>query len=305
MAVENIVRHFSTFALLYMILSVKRHNHFDTLDNFETIYYFIINNVTEVTMRLTDQNIQIKSLEVSYYLPAGRRTAGHKNRASHGLVYNCGAEKIYIFESGQRLSVPPNNIIYLPKGSTYTIQTEGQGDAYAINFEVYPEADYEPFAVTPKNPDKYLSCFRKSESAWHSKSNGYYETGCEYLYRLLARIKAHQSPPYSASSYLARIAPAIDYIHENYTMENIEISHLASMCRISEVYLRKLFHHSFRQSPLQYIHTVKIKHAKDLLLSGEYTVSETAELCGFNDISHFSRTFKALTGLSPSKFSNK
>jgi AraC-like DNA-binding protein len=113
----------------------------------------------------------------------------------------------------------------------------------------------------------------------------------------------HQSYSYSAPSYWARISPAVNYIHENHKMENIEISHLASLCHISEVYLRKLFHHCFHQSPLQYIRTVKISHAKDMLLSGEYTISETAELCGFNDASHFSRTFKKLTGLSPSRFS--
>lgn len=256
-------------------------------------------------MQLTDQNIQIKSLVSSYYLPKGHRTTGHKNRATHGLVYNRGTEKVYIFKNGPQLTVPTDCIIYLPKGSTYTIHTLGPGDALVINFEVMQPTAFEPFALHPKHHDKYLATFRKSENAWRTKIIGYYEFCCEYLYRLLAHIKADQQVPYSSSDHLARIAPAIQYIHENYTLEAIEIPHLAALCKISEVYLRKLFHHAYGQSPLQYIHTMKIKRAKELLLSGEYTVSETAELCGFSDTSHFSRTFKSITGLSPSKFATQ
>jgi two-component system response regulator YesN len=40
----------------------------------------------------------------------------------------------------------------------------------------------------------------------------------------------------------------------------------------------------------------------ELLLTGEYSVSEVAGLAGFNDISYFSREFKRATGVSPSEY---
>lgn len=255
-------------------------------------------------MQLLDQSIQIKSLISSYYLPKGHRTSGHRNRATHGLTYNCSGEKIYIFENGPQLTVPADCIIYLPQDATYTVRTTGPGDALVINFELIQQDDFEPFSFSPKQSDKYISIFRKSESTWRTKHIGYYECCCEQLYRLLYRIKSDLNAPYLSSNHLAQLEPALAYINEHYTMESIEISHLASLCKISEVYLRKLFHSAVHQSPLQYIHSIKITRAKELLLSGEYNVSETAELCGYTDVSHFSRTFKKLTGLSPSKFSN-
>jgi AraC-like DNA-binding protein len=37
-----------------------------------------------------------------------------------------------------------------------------------------------------------------------------------------------------------------------------------------------------------------------MLSSGDFTVSETAERCGFRDISYFSNMFKLLKGYPPS-----
>ena len=46
----------------------------------------------------------------------------------------------------------------------------------------------------------------------------------------------------------------------------------------------------------------RILKAKDLLLSGEYSVSDTAREVGFDDASYFSRLFRQRTGYSPSEF---
>lgn len=52
----------------------------------------------------------------------------------------------------------------------------------------------------------------------------------------------------------------------------------------------------------QMIRKVRIRRAKELLLSGHNSISEIAYSVGYSDPSYFSRTFKNATGLSPSKF---
>ena len=69
------------------------------------------------------------------------------------------------------------------------------------------------------------------------------------------------------------IAPAPEYINENYTRENIPLSHLAEPCKVSETYLRKLFHQAFSVSPVVYMRNMRIRYAKELLRSGEYSVT--------------------------------
>ena len=105
--------------------------------------------------------------------------------------------------------------------------------------------------------------------------------------------------PYSTSE---KIKPAIDYIHENYYKENIQVDHLALLCGISSVHLRNIFNKKFAMSPIKYINNLKISRAKELLDSQFYTVGEVCLMSGYNDESYFSREFKKITGDSPSEY---
>ena len=98
------------------------------------------------------------------------------------------------------------------------------------------------------------------------------------------------------------IIPAVTYIHSKYTEETISIANLAKMCGVSETHFRKIFFNVKGCSPVDYINSLKLSRAKELLNSGMYTVSEVAEQSGFHDESYFSRFFKKQTGLSPSKY---
>lgn len=93
----------------------------------------------------------------------------------------------------------------------------------------------------------------------------------------------------------------ISFIEKNYT-NNITSNKLSEISGLSISYLRKIFHDTFGISPHNYIIDLRIKKAKELLSSGEFNVSETAFLCGFNDVFYFSKMFKRKTGAAPSTY---
>ena len=82
---------------------------------------------------------------------------------------------------------------------------------------------------------------------------------------------------------------------------NLEII-LASLCDISEDYLRKIFHNTYRTTPVKYINELKMQYAKELLATGEYSVGEAALLSGFEDAAYFSREFHRVFGVTPAKY---
>ena len=236
------------------------------------------------------------------YLPNGMGDNVHKNRASHGLALMVGGEKHYTFDNGRSITVHDGDMIYLPKGSSYSVFSITRGDCYAINFNVSEEFTSSPFSVHIKNSRDMVSAFQHAERNWRTKRQGFHMKCKEKLYHIIIQIQREYLDDYTAKNKNDIIAPALTYIHENYTEKTISVSELSDMCHITPEYFRRIFGRFYGTSPIKYINDLKLSHAKDLLRSGEYSVSETATLSGFVDISHFSRVFKKATGLSPKDF---
>ena len=107
---------------------------------------------------------------------------------------------------------------------------------------------------------------------------------------------------YVSKSTVKKLNPAIEYIHKEYTKDNISIPYLASLCDMSEILFRRHFKNATGLSPLKYINNLKIENAKELLASKSCNVSKAAELSGFHDECYFSREFKKATGASPKNY---
>jgi signal transduction histidine kinase/ligand-binding sensor domain-containing protein/AraC-like DNA-binding protein/ActR/RegA family two-component response regulator len=56
------------------------------------------------------------------------------------------------------------------------------------------------------------------------------------------------------------------------------------------------------ESPSDLLKRVRLEHAGRLLAEGEGSVAEVAYACGFNSVSHFCRSFRALNGVTPSEY---
>lgn len=98
----------------------------------------------------------------------------------------------------------------------------------------------------------------------------------------------------------SRINNVVDYINHHY-MENLTIEQIAEAAYISKFYLCKIFKKTLHQTVIEYLHDVRISHAKELLKETDMSISEVAFAVGFNDFSYFSRVYKRKTGVSPSK----
>ena len=97
-----------------------------------------------------------------------------------------------------------------------------------------------------------------------------------------------------------KLEPALKYIETNIDIP-IRVSELAARCNYEESYFADLFSKTIGLPPAKYISKRKIEKAKNLLMLGS-KVDKISNKLGFYDISHFSRSFKKLTGMTPSKY---
>lgn len=56
------------------------------------------------------------------------------------------------------------------------------------------------------------------------------------------------------------------------------------------------------QNPSNFIRTVRLKYASEILLSKKFSVKEVTHMCGFNSSAYFTKTFKELFGVTPTQF---
>lgn len=53
---------------------------------------------------------------------------------------------------------------------------------------------------------------------------------------------------------------------------------------------------------ISYLTKRRVREACDLLMSKKYTVAECCYKSGFNDVPHFNRVFRKMTGMTPNQF---
>ncbi|WP_339249559.1 helix-turn-helix domain-containing protein [Paenibacillus sp. FSL P2-0136] len=80
---------------------------------------------------------------------------------------------------------------------------------------------------------------------------------------------------------------------------------LAEMTGMSVAHYSRLFKKQVGRSPMEYLNSVRIRHAGDLLLRSEMTLRDTAHHVGYQDEFYFSRKFKSAIGISPSVYVKK
>ena len=94
---------------------------------------------------------------------------------------------------------------------------------------------------------------------------------------------------------------ARELIHTRFP-ESLTLSSLASTVGVHPVHLARVFRRHYRSTIGEYVRQVRIEFASRELSLSDAPLAEIAAAAGFADQSHFSKTFKRLTGQTPAEF---
>jgi len=84
--------------------------------------------------------------------------------------------------------------------------------------------------------------------------------------------------------------------------ESLKLADIAQAVGVHPVHLAQTFHKSYRCTVGDYVRQVRIERACHELATTDLPIVEIALAAGFCDQSHFTRTFKRLTGVAPSQY---
>lgn len=105
----------------------------------------------------------------------------------------------------------------------------------------------------------------------------------------------------SKKAQVLHIHKALKYIEDNYRKDFL-IKDMAAALKLSADYISRQLKNEIGLSTMEYLRNYRVAKAMELLKTTERPVSEIAGSCGFPDLSNFSRQFKIVVGVSPSKF---
>lgn len=112
-----------------------------------------------------------------------------------------------------------------------------------------------------------------------------------------ARIfEAVSSPPMHPC-----VQRAINYLHDHWD-ENVDLAALVRHTRASKYHLCRLFRRETGVTIIGYLQRLRIREAMRLLQESSHKVITIASETGFGDLANFNRTFRRITGMTPTQF---
>lgn len=100
---------------------------------------------------------------------------------------------------------------------------------------------------------------------------------------------------------LQAVQKAADYIRKNLD-KKITIDEIAQEVYLSSCYLSRTFKQNLGCTLMEYLTHVRIEKAKMMLRNPKYNITQVAEESGFEDPGYFTRVFKKIEGITPSRF---
>lgn len=153
--------------------------------------------------------------------------------------------------------------------------------------------------------DRADTLFYLQKLLYEVRHNGAdYEKVCRNIIEILI-IKLRRSKKVTIESNEPKnlnqsIALVQHHINHNFRNE-ITLDSLAGIGNINKYYLAHIFKEALGMSPIEYLIQVRIKEARNLLETTNYTIAEIASFNGFSSQSFFSQAFRRETNQTPSQ----
>ncbi|MBP7402907.1 MAG: helix-turn-helix domain-containing protein [Clostridia bacterium] len=210
--------------------------------------------------------------------------------------------------NGTVLDAGPGDMICVPRGGTIQAGTDPDDPMclFACNMILRDTAGFDASVPFPAYArigvrDNLLTLYNELNTVWVRRRPGYRILVRSILLRILhlyfAILYFHNDAP----DMDPHVVKAVRYLHENYSSA-IDVGSLAGRIGLNRSYFGTVFRNATGLTVKEYLNRIRVDHAENLLVSGEFPVKDVAARCGFEDPFYFCKVFRRFKGLPPSEF---
>jgi signal transduction histidine kinase/ligand-binding sensor domain-containing protein/DNA-binding response OmpR family regulator len=120
--------------------------------------------------------------------------------------------------------------------------------------------------------------------------------------QFIAEIKTRPSQPELVNPDDVFLAKVVQIIEDNIDSVELDVSKLAEGLNITSITLYRKLKTLTGQSINQFIRSVRLKRAANILESKKYSIQDVALMVGFNDLKYFRKCFHKQFGSNPSEY---
>lgn len=241
------------------------------------------------------------------YSPNWQITPAHTS--NHILLLVTDGQLCYNLDETP-VELKKGELLYIPEGTLRSgiNHHAGTHQKYSVHFQIegdsqfpslYPTNDWRK--VQPGNFNYIRQRFLMLFQNWIEKSPGFEIICLGILMEIIGISQQAFSTSYSPSRKIDMVNKVKTYILSHYR-EQIKMKDLADLVDRTPNYITHVFKDVTSQSPIQYMHYIRIFAARDLIVATDMPLADIAYYLGYCDQAHFNKAFKAVMGNNPSQW---
>ena len=213
----------------------------------------------------------------------------------------------------RRFTVSKGQFVYFARGVGHAAKADVDQpwSFYSVAFElkahdrqVLRRFDRLPCTAEADGAIGVEPLFAELARLWVARESGYLLRCRAIVMTLLYSFVRCCAEPTGAVPHARRIQKVVRLLQDHYA-RSYSVDELSEMVDLSASRFSVLFKQVTDYPVVRYQNWLRMNKAKDLLLSGEYSVTEAAAAVGFDDVYYFSRLFKKMTGENASTYRNR
>ncbi|WP_425501880.1 AraC family transcriptional regulator [Paraliobacillus salinarum] len=264
--------------------------------------------------RMTNQDITKMPLKLLYITHTAYDKGWHSTKHTHHfteLFYIVKGKGVILLQN-QEVPVKENDLVIINPNVEHTEKSNSLDSLEYIALGIeglsfsLPDEEESQMGLFTYHGDQKDILFYLNKLLHEIKQNDDdYEIVCQNIIEILI-IKLRRDKKFTLTKTetknLNRSVSLIQhYLNQNYR-EDISLDSLAEIGHINKFYLAHTFKKDIGVSPIEYLQKVRVREAKLLLETTNYSIASIAEIVGFSSQSFFTQSFKRFTDQTPSKY---
>ena len=267
-----------------------------TLQDYSNVDMGLIASLPEINKR--PGSVFVMHEKSEKLIPAHTHTKGQLSYVEGGIAHITIFNKTYF--------VPPRHYFWIPKGCEHILRI-GHAATVLRSLYFYTQDDdtnpfYSELGIYPAS-ELLIQMINYTEK-WDGRHVNAKDDNFEFLValkKILPRLNNKALPIILPTTDDDRMQKIIKYLEKNIS-ESLDLECVSTRFNLSKRTLSRLFQSTLQISFLQYLKTLRMIRAMEMILKTNKPIGEISFATGYNNIGSFSNTFYQFTHSRPSDF---